>query len=311
MNIRLTNRGLIILFSILPAALPLRSEEPAARIAQVEGYVIIQRDAELIRLKKDQAANILPGDTVRTRDGAVGIEYENGSALRIDKNTIVLFLPKSKLSAASGELDGEDIDKPQEPGSNKPKPNDLRIRLVMGRIAASIRRGPWDTTVFLLPQSRVALLEGSLQVMANPAGDWQVGLENGEAVVSELAMGLVWRMVSGQRSWVEYLPGGLRISNPPKSSRATTIEFHADGPHEIVAERGNMELSLPDGKVVNVKEKQRIREKMVAEKSSVTGLDPSEAVVILRGDRSEAKGAAPPTGPAAEPETQRKTPRNN
>ena len=279
---------------------PARCEEPVAKITKVEGDAVIQRDAELIRIDKDKEANVLPGDALRTRNGVVEIKYGNGSLLRIHKRTIVLFLSHLGATATA--------EGPEQKGDQKSKPEELRIRLVTGGITGAIQKGPWEKTVFLLPQSRVALVTGSVQAMASASGDWQVWLESGEAVATDLPMGLVWRVGPGQRFRVEYLPLGLRISLLPKSTGAATIEFYTDGFHEIVAERGGVELLLPEGKRVGIKEKQRVREKVVSERTRITGLDPSEAVVILRREKAPGSEGGPrPSGPARQPGIQKKT----
>ncbi|NOZ23049.1 MAG: hypothetical protein GXP25_18400 [Planctomycetes bacterium] len=289
-----------LLFCLFLAALPVRSEEPTAKVVRIDGQVVVQRGAELLHLKKGQVAGILSGDTLQTQNGAVEIQYDNGTVLRIAKNTIVLFLSQAEPSLDSKDAKEKSDEKTGQARTKKPEATELRIRLVIGRITASIHKGPWEKTVFLLPKSRIALQQGDLLAAASAVGDWQVWLDRGELVVTDLPMKLVWRMVSGQRFRVEYLPRGVRISNLPKSSGPGTVQFLANGSYEIVSEHGSVDLSLP-GKKVSLKEKERVGEQVVSKKTYITGFDPSESVVVLRQKAPPGTGPRP-TGPDLKPE---------
>jgi hypothetical protein len=155
--------------------------------------------------------------------------------------------------------------------------------VAIGAISASIEPRSWEKVVFLLPLSRFALLDGELHLLTNESGDWQISLEKGRALITELSLKLMWQALPGHSFRVEYVPGGLRITNMAKSTRAAAIGLYVPGGYKVVAETGDIDIVRSNGQRNTVKEKGSAHVELPPEGTVVKELDPSEAILILRG----------------------------
>ncbi len=250
------------------ASLSAQSESLEGKVCRLEGYVVIQRGADLINLafpgaKPDVA--VKPGDALRTRKGTAEILYDNGSSITVENNTVIVF-PSRQAEEKAGDNTR----------------NELRLRVVIGAASASIKGGCWEKVVFLGPQSRAAILEGELRFLVNESGDWQLSLKEGRALITELSLKLMWQALPGHSFRVEYVPRGLRITNMAKSTRPAAIGLYVPGEYEIVAEKGDIAIVYSTGQRSAVEEKGSARVELPPERTVVKELDPSEAVLILR-----------------------------
>lgn len=277
-----THSRILLLSLIAALSLEARVAEPAAlsgKLRSIEGDGVLQRGADLIafdsRAKKkdreDKPLTVEPGDAVRILSGAAEITYDDGSQIRVEKDTVATF--------ASGAS--------KEPSVKDRPVTELRVRVAIGRVSSTIRRDPLRKVVFLMPQGRAALLEGSLQVTVNHCGDWEFCLGAGEALLTEMSIGITWAAAPGQKFRGEYIPGGLRLSNLDDSKGRAAITFHTEGDYDVVAEKGTAEVFRTDGRHDALKEGQSTHVILPPSGVRLDGPGASGAVLFFHGRKPE------------------------
>jgi hypothetical protein len=210
-------------------------------------------------------------DLVETKVGTATVLYEDGSALKMKENTVIVISPP--VAETKTVSSGQAIER--------------RVRIVVGQVWTFIEPKATSKTLFEVPEGICAVrgCKGTFRVGWN--GNWQLGVHEGTYIPRDGRSGITWEQGEGVSVGVERVSGGIRILNRKTSRGPIALGFTQPGKYDITADGGGLDVVDADGKTQSLGDGKSGSFSLKG--AAIKALKPGAAIVIhLRG-----KGAKP------------------